>query len=153
MNERRRPSRRGRGKRPSNKPSEEVGDNPYREDLEGGPPSRSEDSSSSGGGEREGPSETRAAVEADFTPPPERYTAPVEAPPAPEPVSGGSGGGEQRPGNGGGTPGDTGEFPRPDSGTGGRPSGPVQMQQGGGGGGGQYQGQRDRQDRGDGGFH
>jgi transcription termination factor Rho len=150
MNERRRPSRRGRSQRPSKRSSEEVTDNPYREDLEGAPPK--EDSASDRGGEREGPTEPRAAVETDLTPRPERYTAPVEASPAPETASGGGGGGEQRPGNGGGVPGDTGEFPRVDSGTGGRPSGPVQMQQGGGGGG-QYQGQRDRNERGDGGFH
>ena len=34
MNERRRPPRRGRGKRPSNPAGAETGDNPYREDAD-----------------------------------------------------------------------------------------------------------------------
>jgi len=147
MNERRRPSRRGRSQRPSNRSSEEVSDNPYREDLEGAPPkSRAEDTG--GGGGNEAPVESRAAVEVDDTPPRQEYAAPAEAPPSAPPAP--EAGSEPRGSSGGN---DSGEA-RGDSG---RSSGPSQTQ--GGDRGGQYQ-QRDRNDRNDrndrgdgGGFH
>ncbi|MGH7620443.1 MAG: hypothetical protein ACREPM_24765, partial [Gemmatimonadaceae bacterium] len=161
MNERRRPSRRGRGQRPSNRPSDEVTDNPYREDAEGAAPSGKSDDAGERPSGSEG-AERSANVETESTPRQERYTAPAEAPPAPPQQE--SGGGDA---GGGGTGGesrnanaarelDTGEDARPESGTDGRTSGPTQasqmpQQQAGQGGGGQYQQRNDR--GGDGGFH
>src|SRR6476646_8311979 len=71
MNERRRPPRRGRGKRPSNPAGAETADNPYREDADGG-------------GAETAVGQSSEHVEAEAPAPrAERPTPPESAPPVP----------------------------------------------------------------------
>src|SRR5262245_50233170 len=120
MTERRRPARRGRSQRPSNKPEGEASDNPYRDDAAGG----SGGPESSGGGDSGGGGEARATVEttpeggggrgesraerASFT---ESVQAPVATEPPRGTYGGGGGGGGGETGGAQGT-GTTGEYSR-----------------------------------------
>src|SRR5215510_4182681 len=74
MSERRRPPRRGRSQRPSNRSGGEASDNPYREDLDSGGDDGAETSVDVGGAPRpEGESEPRSRAErtySDAAPPP-----------------------------------------------------------------------------------
>lgn len=95
MNERRRPPRRGRSQRPSNRSGGEASDNPYREELDGG---------GAGTDNNEPAREPRGATDTESAPRAERYSPAESAAPAPAPSSDGDSSGSGGSGDNGNTP-------------------------------------------------